>query len=238
VDLSWSGPSGASFDVYRSGFWIATVQAGAYTDTVSAKAGSAYTYEVCADRTPSLTNLPAGCGIDPLNPGNCTFPFDENLPPLCGDPCVNTVPGAAAIQDEIERIEWATESDPAAYAPHMRKAPLAGAPPDRADHLRPGRPDRRQPHHRKPAPCRQPHRPHHLLPRPRRYNGQPPGGAADIHEFLVRLTPATPTSLENVCALAAQESVASFLSSDGQVTTDPNNTACPFFESPFTGELP
>src|SRR5262249_60719705 len=56
--------------------------------------------------------------------------FNENLP-LRTDPLVkvNDVPGAIAIQDEIERIEWAGQSGaPVAYAPHLRKAPLAGAP--------------------------------------------------------------------------------------------------------------
>jgi len=47
VDLSWSGPSGVSFDVYRNSARIATVQASSYTDTVK-KGHGTYTYTVCA----------------------------------------------------------------------------------------------------------------------------------------------------------------------------------------------
>jgi hypothetical protein len=47
VDLSWSGPSGASFDVYRDGGRIATVQAGAYTDNINKKGSATYAYKVC-----------------------------------------------------------------------------------------------------------------------------------------------------------------------------------------------
>jgi hypothetical protein len=47
VDLSWSGPGGASFDVYRNGSEIATVQASAYTDTLNKKPGT-YVYKVCS----------------------------------------------------------------------------------------------------------------------------------------------------------------------------------------------
>ena len=48
VDLTWSGAAGASFDVYRNGSKIATVQAGAYTDTLNTKASGTYAYKVCA----------------------------------------------------------------------------------------------------------------------------------------------------------------------------------------------
>jgi len=79
---------------------------------------------------PSLLNG----GPDPiLYPGNPspfpanTFPFRDNLPPFCDEPCTNTIPGAIAIQEEIERIEWAGQSgDTLAYASHVRKNPLAG----------------------------------------------------------------------------------------------------------------
>jgi len=48
VDLSWSGASGASFDVYRNDSKIATVQAGAYTDNPNTKGSGTYAYKVCA----------------------------------------------------------------------------------------------------------------------------------------------------------------------------------------------
>jgi PKD domain/IPT/TIG domain len=48
VDLSWSGPSGASFDIYRNGARIATVQGGSYTDSLGRKGQGTYAYKVCA----------------------------------------------------------------------------------------------------------------------------------------------------------------------------------------------
>src|SRR5262249_26622730 len=82
--------------------------------------------QLLAVRTPSLVNLSPG-QTDPINAGNTQFPFDENLPPRNCPALVNKVPGAIPIQDEIERIDWAMQSaDPVAYAPHLRKAPLAG----------------------------------------------------------------------------------------------------------------
>jgi vibriolysin len=47
VDLSWVGPTGTNFDVYRGDTRIATVSTAAYTDTVGKRPGS-YRYHVCA----------------------------------------------------------------------------------------------------------------------------------------------------------------------------------------------
>lgn len=55
VDLSWNGPSGASFDVYRNGAKIATVQATAYTDSINKKGAGSYTYKVCGSAFPSCS---------------------------------------------------------------------------------------------------------------------------------------------------------------------------------------
>jgi hypothetical protein len=44
-------------------------------------------------------------------------------------PVIHTVPGAMPIQEVLEHFEWVSGSgDPLAYAPHIRKAPLAGVP--------------------------------------------------------------------------------------------------------------
>jgi PKD repeat protein len=56
VDLAWSGSSGASFDVYRNGGKIATVQASAYTDSLNTKGSGSYVYEVCALATSICSN--------------------------------------------------------------------------------------------------------------------------------------------------------------------------------------
>ncbi|WP_280152523.1 Ig-like domain-containing protein [Piscinibacter sp. XHJ-5] len=46
----------------------------------------------------------------------------RNLPPL-----VNTVPGAMAIAEVLDRFEWVQQAgNPVSYAPHIRKQPLPG----------------------------------------------------------------------------------------------------------------
>jgi hypothetical protein len=94
-----------------------------------------------AGRVPPLLNA-AGA----THYGGIAFPaprFHENLPPRDGLPLVvqladgteqvirspvtNTVAGAMAIQEFVEQSQWVFQAgDPAAYAPHLRKHPLAG----------------------------------------------------------------------------------------------------------------
>jgi hypothetical protein len=48
VDLTWSGASGPSVEVYREGNLIATVtNNGAYTDPIDQRGGGSYSYQVC-----------------------------------------------------------------------------------------------------------------------------------------------------------------------------------------------
>jgi hypothetical protein len=190
--------------------------------------------QMLALRTPSLLNLAPGTA-DPTNAGNTLYPFNENLP-LRTNPLVvrvNDVPGAIAIQEEIERIEWAGQSGaPLAYAPHLRKAPLTGVPEKRllftfaqgdpvvrnastGDLLRAG----------------------DLADSTIYFRGldayapnQP--NSTDLHEFLFTFTPAGIGY-----AAAGQESVATFLASDGNTTEDPDGTG-PLFETPIAGPLP
>ena len=95
-------------------------------------------------RQPSLLNSP---GI--TNFGGLTVVaniFDDNMPlrrqvpltvrlsdstqRLIQSPVTNTVAGAMGIQEMGERYEWVGEAgSPAAYAPHLRRAPLAGVSP-------------------------------------------------------------------------------------------------------------
>jgi streptogramin lyase len=56
VDLSWSGPAGASFDIYRDGATIATVQTSSYTDNLNQKGSGSYTYMVCEAGTSTCSN--------------------------------------------------------------------------------------------------------------------------------------------------------------------------------------
>jgi hypothetical protein len=56
VDLSWSGVSGASLDVYRNTTKWATPNDGAETDPINKKGGGSYTYKVCVTGTTTCSN--------------------------------------------------------------------------------------------------------------------------------------------------------------------------------------
>jgi hypothetical protein len=94
-------------------------------------------------RTPSLLNGPGVASLDGVPIAGQRF--DENMPLRDGvplvvrladgnqrviqSPVINTVAGAMPIQEVFEHTEWVSESgNPVAYAPHIRKAPLAGVP--------------------------------------------------------------------------------------------------------------
>ncbi len=96
-----------------------------------------------ASRVPSLLNPPGVTEIGGVSVG-APF-FNENMPLRDGipltvrladgtshviqSPVINTVAGAMAIQEVIENTEWVSQSgNPVAYAPHLRKDPLAGVP--------------------------------------------------------------------------------------------------------------
>ncbi|HEV8588220.1 MAG TPA: hypothetical protein VGQ72_05060 [Pyrinomonadaceae bacterium] len=80
-------------------------------------------------RTPSLINSPGliqigGIG---LTPGPT---FNENLPLRDQPPVINNVSGALEIQEFLDHMKWATQSASSlAFAPYLRKQPLAGMPP-------------------------------------------------------------------------------------------------------------
>ena len=85
-------------------------------------------------RTPSLSNTgPTSYPIliSPTNPtGTLPAGFDENIPLRDKPILIDTVPGASAIQKVLDDTEWVSQSgNPVAYAPHLRRAPLAGMAP-------------------------------------------------------------------------------------------------------------
>ncbi len=99
-----------------------------------------------ASRQPSLLNSPGIKALDGCKLNPPLFPFDENFPlrdqiPLTvqltdgttriiQSPVTNTVAGAMAIQEAFENFRWIGQAgSPLAYAPHLRKSPLAGVPP-------------------------------------------------------------------------------------------------------------
>lgn len=96
-----------------------------------------------AARTPSLLNGPGFTSLDGVSV--LGQKFDENMPLRDGvplhvrladgterviqSPVINTVAGAMPIQEVLEDTEWVSQSgNPVAYAPHLRKSPLAGVP--------------------------------------------------------------------------------------------------------------
>jgi PKD repeat protein len=56
ADLSWTGASWTSFDVYRNGIRIAIVQTNSYKDNINKRGPGTYTYKVCAPATNSCSN--------------------------------------------------------------------------------------------------------------------------------------------------------------------------------------
>jgi len=53
--------------------------------------------------------------------------FNENIPLRNEPPRVNTVPGAMAIQQALDRFQWVQQAgNPVSYAQHIRKQPLLG----------------------------------------------------------------------------------------------------------------
>lgn len=55
VDLSWSGSTASSFNVFRDGSQIATVAGSSYTDNTGLKGGGSLTYKVCEAGTSTCT---------------------------------------------------------------------------------------------------------------------------------------------------------------------------------------
>ena len=80
-------------------------------------------------RTPSLLNTEYGLTAIDGVPVPAPL-FNENQPLRNEPPRVNTVPGALAIQEVLERYAWAGRNGaPVAYAPLVHLRPPAGQPP-------------------------------------------------------------------------------------------------------------
>jgi hypothetical protein len=162
-----------------------------------------------------LTRMPPLYNAVP-NPGFTNF--HENIP-LRGQPLVTATPDETAIQEFIDRSEWAQQAgNPAAYAPYL-KAPVI---------FQFARGDQTVPNPTTSAILRA-------------------CGCADRatlyrHDLAFAANPTLPknphTFLTNVAnpaaapfALAAQQQIATFFTSDGATTIDPDGAA-PFFETP------
>ena len=171
-------------------------------------------------RTPPLLNLPG-------------FAFNENMPLRNLPPLVDTVPGASAIQRQIEWSEWATQSgNPAAYAVHLRARPLAGMPAKWVI-LQYARGDQTVPNPTTSAIIRA----GSLQDRTTAFRNDlawaaDPTFPKNPHTFLTRVPGLAPAGAAAV-ALAGQEQIAQFFASGGATVIDPDG-AGPLFETPLS----
>jgi hypothetical protein len=151
--------------------------------------------------------------------------FDENIPLRNLPPVVDTVPGASAIQELIDRQEWVQQAaNPAAYAAlvsrplilHFARGDQTVPNPTTSAIIRAGDLASRTTLYR-----------HDLAVQANPTLGRNP------HSFLGSITnPATAPF-----ALAAQAQIATFFASDGATTIDPDG-AGPMFETPMVGPPP
>jgi hypothetical protein len=151
--------------------------------------------------------------------------FVENIPLRNLPPVVDTVAGASAIQQLIDRQEWVQQAaNPAAYAPLVSRPII----------LQFARGDQTVPNPTTSAIIRA----GDLASRTTLYR----------HDLAVQANPALPrnphsflTSIANPAqapfALAAQRQIATFFASDGATTIDPDGPA-PIFETPMVGPPP
>ena len=178
-----------------------------------------------AARIPALNN--GGPGGLPGIPG-----FTENIP-LRNEPVrTDTVAGASAIQEVIDNTEWVSQSgNPVAYAPYIRRSPLATHPTPVIIQFAKG--DQTVPNPTATAIIRA----GDLKDRTSYFRNDlwwaamiPPQPPMNPHTFLT-------FGVGPVPAIEAQTQMAIFLGSDGAITVDPDGPG-PFFEVPITGPLP
>jgi hypothetical protein len=176
------------------------------------------------NRTPMLANLPG------------LFQFDENLPLRNEPPRIDLVAGAAPIQALIGISEWATQAaNPAAYAPHLVRAPLEGVP-AKSIILQFARGDRTVPNPTTSAIIRAGGlESRTTLFRNDLARAANPAFPSNPHTFLTNI--AIPSPQVAGTALAAQGQIAQFFATGGLVTADPDGAGA-LFETPMVGPPP
>jgi hypothetical protein len=183
-----------------------------------------------ATRAPQLLNLAPTPGVPvPFN-----LNFNENIPLRNLPLVVNTVPGATAIAQVLDRFEWVQQSgNPVSYAPLIRKAPLPGSAakpvivqfakgdvtvpnPSSSAILRSGALQDRATYFRNDLAY-----------------AASPGIPKNPHTFLTNIGIAAAVPY----AIQAQSQIAAFFASNGLLTIDPDG-ASPIFEVPIALPLP
>lgn len=183
-------------------------------------------------RTPSLENLPFVPNL---------FPFNDNKPLRNEAPVINNVPGAIPIQTVEDSSIWLGQSgDPVAWAPFIRKSPLAGESAKRVI-IQFARGDKTVPNPTATALIRS----GDLADRATFFRNDIANlvglGFSNPHTFLTNLSATNPVAVE------AQLQIAVFLGSDGTLTLDPDSfgpalgvppSVPSLFETPIAGPLP
>jgi hypothetical protein len=178
-----------------------------------------------AGRTPSLYNVVP----------NPTFTnFVENMPLGGLPPVVDTVPGADAIQRQLDRSVWAqAAADPAAFARHLRADPLANVDP-KAVIVQFAKGDMTVPNPTTTAILEAGGLADRTLwfRNDLAFAGVPGYTVRNPHTFLTNLV-----GLPAQFAVGAQQQVVAFLGTNGLFMLDPDG-AGPLFEVPIAGPLP
>ncbi len=179
--------------------------------------------QALAVRVPSLLNAPG-----PLF-------FNDNSPLRDLPPVTNNVPGAIEIQTVEDTSRWLGQAgDPVAWAPFIRKSPLAG------DLAKPvivqfARGDKTVPNPTATALIRS----GDLTDRATFFRNDLAfalgvGFGKNPHTFLTNIGGTVPVA---TAAIGAQSQIAIFFTTGGALTIDPDG-AGPLFEVPITGSLP
>jgi hypothetical protein len=188
-----------------------------------------------ATRQPQLLNLPPTPGVPvPFN-----LNFNENIPLRNLPPVINNVPAATDIQVSLENSEWVSQAgNPVAYAPYIRKQPLAGNAPKPVI-IQFAKGDETVPNPTATALIRA----GDLADRATFYRNDlafaanPSNISKNPHTFLTNIGANVGNPGAALLAVGAQTQIAIFFASGGTVTIDPDD-AGPFFETPIAGPLP
>ena len=179
-------------------------------------------------RQPVLLNLPPTPELPvPLN-------FNENIPLRDQPPLVNTVPGAMAIAELLDRNEWVQQSgNPVSYAPLIRRDPPWGHA-AKPVIIQVAKGDVTVPNPTSSAIVRA----GGLKDRLTYYRNDLayaaiPGIPKNPHTFLTNIGVAAAAPL----AVGAQSQIAAFFASHGASVIDPDGPG-PIFEVPIQGDLP
>jgi hypothetical protein len=183
-----------------------------------------------ATRQPQLLNLPPAPGVPlPFN-----LRFNENIPLRDLAPVVNTVPGATAIAEVLERNEWVQQSgNPVSYAAAIRKELPAGFA-AKPVIFQFAKGDQTVPNPTTSAILRA----GDLADRATYFRNDlayalNPAVGKNPHVFLTNIGNAAAAGY----AVGAQQQIAAFFASRGALTIDPDGVG-PFFEVPISGPLP